>query len=105
MLGAGVVSRDVQIAARHDPGTKMGYERARKNLGRHRNCILAAHPGELQLIAPAGTVVIFNGHSGTAGRATAPAGRDAHCTRISPAAATRSNSTRRSRSARKRSRA
>jgi hypothetical protein len=36
--------RDVQIAARHaDPRTTMRYDRARKNLDRHPNYILAAY--------------------------------------------------------------
>jgi integrase/recombinase XerD len=44
MLDAGVSLRDVQIAARHaDPRTTMRYDRARKNLDRHPNCILAAY--------------------------------------------------------------
>jgi site-specific recombinase XerD len=44
MLDAGVDLRDVQIAARHaDPRTTMRYDRARKNLDRHRNYILAAY--------------------------------------------------------------
>jgi site-specific recombinase XerD len=48
MLDAGVdlrdVLRDVQIAARHaDPRTTMRYDRARKNLDRHPNYILAAY--------------------------------------------------------------
>jgi len=44
MLDAGVDLRDVQIAARHaDPGTTMRYDRARKNLDRHPNYILAAY--------------------------------------------------------------
>jgi len=44
MLDAGVDLRDVQIAARHaDPRTTMGYDRARKNLDRHPNYILAAY--------------------------------------------------------------
>jgi integrase/recombinase XerD len=44
MLDAGVDLRDVQIAARHaDPRTTMRYDRARKNLDRHPNYILAAH--------------------------------------------------------------
>jgi len=35
--------RDVQIAARHaDPRTTMRYDRARQNLDRHPNYILAA---------------------------------------------------------------
>ena len=39
---AGVDLRDVQIAARHaDPRTTMRYDRARKNLDRHPNYILA----------------------------------------------------------------
>jgi integrase/recombinase XerD len=38
MLDAGVSLRDVQIAARH-----MRYDRARKNLDRHPNYILAAY--------------------------------------------------------------
>ena len=43
MLDAGVDLRDVQIAARHaDPRTTMRYDRARKNLDRHPNSILAA---------------------------------------------------------------
>jgi site-specific recombinase XerD len=43
MLDAGVGLRDVQIAARHaDPRTTMRYDRARKNLDRHPNYILAA---------------------------------------------------------------
>jgi integrase len=42
MLDAGVSLRDVQIAARHaDPRTTMRYDRARKNLDRHPNYILA----------------------------------------------------------------
>jgi site-specific recombinase XerD len=44
MLDAGVDLRDVQIAARHaDPRTTMRYDRARRNLDRHPNCILAAY--------------------------------------------------------------
>ena len=44
MLHAGVDLRDVQIAARHaDPRTTMRYDRARKNLDRHPNYILAAY--------------------------------------------------------------
>jgi integrase/recombinase XerD len=44
MLDAGVCLRDVQIAARHaDPRTTMRYDRARKNLDRHPNYILAAY--------------------------------------------------------------
>jgi hypothetical protein len=44
MLDAGVDLRDVQIAARHaDPRTTMRYDRARKNLNRHPNDILAAY--------------------------------------------------------------
>jgi integrase/recombinase XerD len=44
MLDAGVDLRDVQIAARHaDPRTTMRYDRARNNLGRHPNYILAAY--------------------------------------------------------------
>jgi integrase/recombinase XerD len=44
MLDAGVDLRDVQIAARHaDPRTTMRYDRARNNLDRHRNYILAAY--------------------------------------------------------------
>jgi len=43
MLDAGVSLRDVQVAARHaDPRTTMRYDRARKNLDRHPNYILAA---------------------------------------------------------------
>ena len=43
MLDAGVDLRDVQITARHaDPRTTMRYDRARKNLDRHPNYILAA---------------------------------------------------------------
>jgi integrase/recombinase XerD len=41
---AGVDLRDVQIAARHaDPRTTMRYDRARQNLDRHPNYILAAY--------------------------------------------------------------
>jgi integrase/recombinase XerD len=44
MLDAGVDLRDVQIAARHaDPRTTMCDDRARKNLDRHPNYILAAY--------------------------------------------------------------
>jgi site-specific recombinase XerD len=44
MLDAGVDLRDVQIAARHaDPRTTMHYDRARNNLDRHPNYILAAY--------------------------------------------------------------
>jgi integrase/recombinase XerD len=44
MLDAGVDLRDVQIATRHaDPRTTMRYDRARHNLDRHPNYILAAY--------------------------------------------------------------
>jgi site-specific recombinase XerD len=44
MLDAGVDLRDAQIAARHaDPPTTMRYDRARKNLDRHPDYILAAY--------------------------------------------------------------
>jgi integrase/recombinase XerD len=44
MLDAGVDLRDVQIAARHaDPRTTMRYDRARNNLDRHPNYILASY--------------------------------------------------------------
>jgi integrase/recombinase XerD len=44
MPGAGADLRDVQIAARHaDPRTTMRYDRARNNLDRHPNYILAAY--------------------------------------------------------------
>jgi integrase/recombinase XerD len=44
MLDAGVDLRDVHVAARHaDPRTTMRYDRARKNLDRHPNYILAAY--------------------------------------------------------------
>jgi site-specific recombinase XerD len=44
MLDAGVDLRDVQIPARHaDPRTTMRYDRARNNLDRHPNYILAAY--------------------------------------------------------------
>jgi len=44
MLDAGVDLRDVQIAARHaNPRTTMRNDRARKNLDRHPNYILAAY--------------------------------------------------------------
>ncbi len=44
MLDPGVNLRDVQIAARHaDPRTRMRYDRARQNLDRHPNYILAAY--------------------------------------------------------------
>jgi integrase len=44
MLAAGVPLRDLQIAARHaDPRTTMRYDRARRNLDRHPNYVLAAY--------------------------------------------------------------
>lgn len=44
MLDAGVDLRDTQIAARHaDPRTTMRYDRARTNLDRHANYVLAAY--------------------------------------------------------------
>jgi integrase/recombinase XerD len=44
MLDAGVDLRDVQIAARHsDPRTTTRYDRARNNLDRHGNYLLAAY--------------------------------------------------------------
>ena len=44
MLDAGVDLRDVQVTARHaDPRTTRRYDRARKNLDRHPNYILAAY--------------------------------------------------------------
>ena len=44
MLDAGVDLRDVQIAARHaDPRTTMRYDRARNQLDRHPDYILAAY--------------------------------------------------------------
>jgi site-specific recombinase XerD len=44
MLDAGVDLRDTQIAARHaDPRTTMRYDRARTNLDRRPNYILAAY--------------------------------------------------------------
>ena len=43
MLDAGVPLRDVQIAARHaDPRTTTHYDRARNNLDRHGNYVVAA---------------------------------------------------------------
>ena len=44
MRDAGVDLRDVQVAARHaDARTTIRYDRARKNLDRHPNYILAAY--------------------------------------------------------------
>ena len=43
MLDAGVDLRDVQIARHADPRTTMRYDRARTNLDRHPNYILAAY--------------------------------------------------------------
>jgi hypothetical protein len=52
MLDAGVDLRDAQIAARHaDPRTTMRYDRARKNLERHPNYILAAYMSSATLMA------------------------------------------------------
>ncbi|MEW2378215.1 tyrosine-type recombinase/integrase [Micromonospora sp. NPDC047812] len=46
MFDAGVSLRDVRIAARHaDPRTTMRYDRARKDLDRHPNYILATLHG------------------------------------------------------------
>jgi integrase/recombinase XerD len=43
-IGNGPSLRDVQIAAHHaDPRTTMRYDRARKNLDRHPNYLLAAY--------------------------------------------------------------
>ena len=43
-LDAGVPLRDVQEAASHaDPRTTMRYDRARNNLDRHPNYVLAAY--------------------------------------------------------------
>jgi Phage integrase family len=53
MLDAGVDLRDVQIAARHaDPRTTMRYDRARNNLDRHANYILAAFMAAQHLTHP-----------------------------------------------------
>ena len=43
MLDAGVALRDVHAARHADPRTTMRYDRARKNLDRHPNYILAAY--------------------------------------------------------------
>jgi site-specific recombinase XerD len=44
MQVGGIDLRDMQIAARHaDPRTTMRYDRARQNLDRHPNYILAAY--------------------------------------------------------------
>ena len=44
MPGGGAGLRGVQIAARHaSPRTTMRYGRARSNLDRHPDCILAAY--------------------------------------------------------------
>jgi len=54
MLDAGVELRDVQIAARHaDPRTTMQYDRARQNLDRHPDYILAACAGMVPGGSPA----------------------------------------------------
>jgi integrase len=56
MLDAGVDLRDVQIAARHaDPRTTMRYDRARQNLDRNPNYILAAYWCRPAHTASAGT--------------------------------------------------
>jgi Phage integrase family len=56
MLDAGVDVRDVQIAARHaDPRTTMRHDRARKNLDRHPNYILAAYMASGTWPSPAPT--------------------------------------------------
>src|SRR5207245_1504498 len=57
MLDAGVDLRDVQIAARHaDPRTTTRYDRARHNLDRHPNYILATYmvSGTFQNLRPRG---------------------------------------------------
>ena len=62
MLDAGVSLRDVQIAARHaDPRTTMRYDRARKNLDRHPNYILAAYIGPFPLWWTPGVAARFVG--------------------------------------------
>lgn len=68
MLDAGVNLRDVQIAARHtDPRTTMRYDRARHNLDRHPNYILAAFMASarlrLQQSAPRETHCIADGRA------------------------------------------
>ena len=58
MLDAGVDLRDVQIAARHaDPRTTMRYDRARNNLDRHPNYILAAFMASDRASGMTGTTV------------------------------------------------
>ena len=45
-LDPGVPPRDVQQAASHaDPRTAMGYDRARRSLDRHANCIVSTFIG------------------------------------------------------------
>jgi integrase/recombinase XerD len=63
MLDAGVDLRDVQIAARHaDPRTTMRYDRARKNLERHPNYILAAYMASGTRVPSSGGRRVSSGH-------------------------------------------
>jgi integrase/recombinase XerD len=59
MRDAGVDLRDVQVAVRHaDPRTTVRYDRARKNLDRHPNYILAVYmasaPDRIESLPPTG---------------------------------------------------
>jgi ectoine hydroxylase-related dioxygenase (phytanoyl-CoA dioxygenase family) len=63
---------------------------------------LAPHPAEVLIIAPAGSVAVYNAHCGMAARPTAPTGTGARSTASSCAATSRSSNIRKRCCARKR---
>jgi hypothetical protein len=79
MLDAGVDLRDVQTAARHaDPRTTMRYDRARTNLGRHPNYILAAYDDAAGLRFTSGFNPFFGEYNFTVLFRTKPEGLRTH---------------------------